>query len=259
MYYIYHIPGVKIGCSQNIIKRINHQKFKHYEILEEHDDVFIASERELQLQKQYGYKVDVIPYYESLRRITLAQKKSAETKDEWLPKVDWEARDSKVDWEARKNKIINHPNFIKAKNDPNRHQKTKEGLKKYIRPVYQYDVEGNYIQEFIVSARDMDTPYKHAKGEAKRRENGLSQGHYKGFLYSYEKKNKIEPYKHRVTNSKAVCNLDSFGNIIKIYKNITEAALEMKCSVSAISLVVRGINPYAKGYKWVFLKNVKKN
>jgi hypothetical protein len=27
MYYIYHIPGVKIGCSQNIKNRIKQQKF----------------------------------------------------------------------------------------------------------------------------------------------------------------------------------------------------------------------------------------
>ena len=65
MFYIYHAPGVKIGCSQNIKKRMQSQKFTNYEILEEHYDVFEASNREIELQKQYGYKVDRIPYWQS--------------------------------------------------------------------------------------------------------------------------------------------------------------------------------------------------
>ncbi len=87
MYYIYHIPGVKIGCSQNIKNRIRQQKFSHYEILEEHTDVFVASEREIQLQKENGYKVDRIPYWLSLKRITKAKKIAEQTREKWMPEV----------------------------------------------------------------------------------------------------------------------------------------------------------------------------
>jgi hypothetical protein len=65
-YYIYHIPGVKIGCTIDIEKRINAQKYTQWEILEEHTDIAIAGIREQELQKQYGYKVDTISYSQTI-------------------------------------------------------------------------------------------------------------------------------------------------------------------------------------------------
>lgn len=62
-YYIYHINGVKIGCTSQIEKRMYVQGFTNYEILEEHTDIYLASDREIELQKQYGYPVDTKPYY----------------------------------------------------------------------------------------------------------------------------------------------------------------------------------------------------
>ena len=66
MYYIYHIPGVKIGCTQNLKRRMKEHKYPNYEVLETHIDIEIASERERQLQKQYGYKIDSISFIQSL-------------------------------------------------------------------------------------------------------------------------------------------------------------------------------------------------
>ena len=64
-YYIYHIPAVKIGVTKNVKRRvIKNQGFSEYEILEEHTDIYKVSDREQQLQKQYGYKVDKIPYWQ---------------------------------------------------------------------------------------------------------------------------------------------------------------------------------------------------
>lgn len=63
MYYIYHIPGVKIGCSNQPKERVEKQGYTEFEILESHSDIYIASDREIELQKQYGYKVDKNPYY----------------------------------------------------------------------------------------------------------------------------------------------------------------------------------------------------
>jgi hypothetical protein len=71
MYYIYHIPDFKwpdgsigkIGCTKNKKHRIEIvQQYKEYEILEEHLDINIASDREIILQKQYGYKIDSTSY-----------------------------------------------------------------------------------------------------------------------------------------------------------------------------------------------------
>ena len=68
MYYIYHIEGVKIGCTNDVERRINQQGFTSCEVLEEHFDIFKASNREIELQKKYGYRVDSIPYFKSVKQ-----------------------------------------------------------------------------------------------------------------------------------------------------------------------------------------------
>lgn len=62
MYYIYHIPGVKIGCSIQPKIRVKAQGYTEYELLEEHNNKIIASIRETELQKQYGYALDLVKY-----------------------------------------------------------------------------------------------------------------------------------------------------------------------------------------------------
>jgi hypothetical protein len=62
MYYIYHIPGVKIGCSIQPKIRVKAQGYTEYEILEEHNNKKIASYREVELQKKYGYVIDNCKY-----------------------------------------------------------------------------------------------------------------------------------------------------------------------------------------------------
>ena len=57
MYYIYHIPGKKIGCTKNPNNRTRQQGAKNYEILETHTDIHIASQREIELQKQLAHFV----------------------------------------------------------------------------------------------------------------------------------------------------------------------------------------------------------
>ena len=60
-YYIYHIPGKKIGVTRNLLDRVTHQqgyKPSEYEVLESSEDINYISDREIELQKSYGYKVD---------------------------------------------------------------------------------------------------------------------------------------------------------------------------------------------------------
>jgi len=61
-YYIYHIQGVKIGCSTQPKRRVEAQGYTDFEILEQHTDIDVADRREKELQKQYGYKVDCNSY-----------------------------------------------------------------------------------------------------------------------------------------------------------------------------------------------------
>jgi len=64
-FYIYHIPGVKVGCSTNPKKRTKDQGFNSYEILECHEDIKIASEREIYFQEKFGYGRDNNSDYEN--------------------------------------------------------------------------------------------------------------------------------------------------------------------------------------------------
>jgi len=65
MYYLYHIPGVKIGVTTNIKERVENQQGyieSEYDIIMSSDDIDNISEWEIKLQKKLGYKVDMIPY-----------------------------------------------------------------------------------------------------------------------------------------------------------------------------------------------------
>ena len=62
-YYIYHIKGIKIGVSEEPDNRTKKQGFDNYEILETHTCIYEVSKREHELQKEYGYPVDLCPYF----------------------------------------------------------------------------------------------------------------------------------------------------------------------------------------------------
>jgi len=66
-YIIYHIPGKKIGVTNDLYNRVERQQgyeVGEYEILESSQDIDYISKRELELQKSYGYRVDLKPYNE---------------------------------------------------------------------------------------------------------------------------------------------------------------------------------------------------
>jgi NTP pyrophosphatase (non-canonical NTP hydrolase) len=61
MYYLYHIPGKKIGVTRDLNNRvtlIQGYKPNEYEVLDQSDDIDYISDKEIELQKSYGYKVD---------------------------------------------------------------------------------------------------------------------------------------------------------------------------------------------------------
>ena len=121
MYSIYHIPTFvhkdgsigKIGCTHQEPKvRVEKQGYSSFEILETHDCIDSASVREIELQKEYGYKVDIVSYKHSYnQRVRLAGSKS-----------------NKKTQSARKNGIISG--------------------KKRSKKVLQYDLDGNFIKEW---------------------------------------------------------------------------------------------------------------
>jgi len=60
-YYLYHIPGKKIGVTRNLEERVHKQQGYQegeYVILAESKDITEISNLEIQMQKAFGYKVD---------------------------------------------------------------------------------------------------------------------------------------------------------------------------------------------------------
>ena len=64
-YYLYHIPGVKVGVTTNLEQRVHKQQGYYpgeYEIIETSEDIDFISKGEIIMQKCYGYKIDEVPY-----------------------------------------------------------------------------------------------------------------------------------------------------------------------------------------------------
>jgi len=64
-YYLYHIPGKKIGITRDLKKRVEDQQGYgpgEYEVIVQCDDINIISETEILMQKAFEYRVDDEPY-----------------------------------------------------------------------------------------------------------------------------------------------------------------------------------------------------
>ena len=64
-YYLYHIPGKKVGVTTNLEDRVHKQQGYYpgeYEIIETSDDIDFISIGEQIMQKHYGYRQDEVPY-----------------------------------------------------------------------------------------------------------------------------------------------------------------------------------------------------
>ena len=124
MYSIYHIKGVKIGVSTQPEVRVERQGYTDFEILETHTDIYKVSEREIELQKEYGYPVDQVPYYKS---------------------YEWCAKGASGGGKAVHEKYPNMAKKLGSKNGRKNGLKSRHKVRK---PVYQYDIDGNLIKVF---------------------------------------------------------------------------------------------------------------
>ena len=64
-FYLYHIPGKKIGVTRDLNNRVTKiQGYRpgEYEVLDQSEDIDYISNREIELQQSYGYKVDRTKY-----------------------------------------------------------------------------------------------------------------------------------------------------------------------------------------------------
>lgn len=78
-YYVYHIRGKKVGCTNNLIRRVEQQQgvFRDdYDVLEVTDDIQTASNLEQYHQMRLGYKKDQSTYIELITKNKLNMKTS---------------------------------------------------------------------------------------------------------------------------------------------------------------------------------------
>jgi len=74
MYYLYHIPGKKIGVTRDLNNRVTLiQGYKpgEYEVLDQSDDIDYISDKEIELQKSYGYRVDNQKYKNLFKKMKI--------------------------------------------------------------------------------------------------------------------------------------------------------------------------------------------
>ena len=76
-YYLYHIPGKKIGVTSDLKERVERQQGygpEEYDIIMSTDDIDLVSKKEITLQKALGYKVDMREYkdlYPQINKLTI--------------------------------------------------------------------------------------------------------------------------------------------------------------------------------------------
>ena len=64
-YYLYHIPGKKIGVTTDLYERVECQQGygpEEYTVIMSTEDIDLISKKERELQKALGYRVDMKPY-----------------------------------------------------------------------------------------------------------------------------------------------------------------------------------------------------
>ena len=104
MYYIYHIPGKKIGVTRNLNKRvtlIQGYKEGEYEVLDQSEDINYISSKEIELQKSYGYKVDRKLYKNLFKSMKINPTEQTSTFPVPINKLKGNLLDNKgIEWET---------------------------------------------------------------------------------------------------------------------------------------------------------------
>lgn len=122
MYYIYHIPGIKVGCTINYPERCIRQGYSSYELLEQHEDLMTASEREKQLNLEFGYPWADSQYYHKITEISIG----ARANPNRVPALKVGVNNSELHATTRIS------NVSKTWNDPNRLRAVAEASSKLI-------------------------------------------------------------------------------------------------------------------------------
>jgi plasmid maintenance system antidote protein VapI len=137
IYYIYEIPGVKVGCTKNLKSRVEQRQktpLGKYKVLGAANNIKDASEMEQEWQIKLGYSTD-----KGYDKVLKMQQKSqtSEAKSKRMSSMDFENRN--FDYKNRnfdyKNRNINYQSFQKQR------------VEKKQKPVIQ-SKNGQFIKEW---------------------------------------------------------------------------------------------------------------
>lgn len=159
--------------------------------------------------------------------------------------------------------VVNHKNEIKTDNRAdnlewctykyNLNYSDHVGWKR--KPVYQYDLDGNFIQKHkcCADAEKMIGAYQgamvHAMYESK-------VGMWRGYRWSFDYRTKeqwAEILKNHKSSLHPIVQMDDESNEIRRFNTTSEAAKVMGVSVTAICNCANGKTQHSAGYKWRYL------
>lgn len=119
-----------------------------------------------------------------------------------------------------------------------------EGLKFVYKPVYQFDLQGNYLAHYKDCA-DASRKTGITKSSINDTCNGKIRASH-GYYWSYDKHFNYKPMDSKGT---AVACYTNEGTFVKAYPSLTEAAKELGVSLSSISKALSGYRKHCAKYR----------
>jgi group I intron endonuclease len=120
------------------------------------------------------------------------------------------------------------------------------------KPILQYDLDGNFIKEWVNTKQTQEYLNLYSITGALQKKNRSAGG------YQWRYKNdllEISKFKQN-TRSKPIIQYNLDGSFIKEWNSTTEASKTIKCSISIISACLIGKYETAVGFKWKFKNKI---
>ncbi len=149
-YYLYEIPGNKVGVTTNLTRRYKYNNLKPI-LLKTFDCIYKVSEAEQSLQKEKGYTVDSRPYF-----VMRLMQNSSNNAD---------ARERSIATRKAKGFTPTVKNF----------EKYNKATSKAVIRINKYGIPTKYYSSIAEAARDVNSPGSAIIGAIKR--NGTSAGY----------------------------------------------------------------------------------
>lgn len=164
-----------------------------------------------------------------------------------LPEVDHingNRADNRVEnlrWVTRKQNC-NNPYTLEQRSE------SMTNNEKNSRKVYQYTKDGDFVREWPSVSEVYRQLGFHISNIVVCCSGKLRSVH--GYVWSYEKADKIEIRRHR--HCKCVYQLTLDGKLVKEWPSVLEAAKELGFSRTCIGATCRGVHKSAYGFKWSY-------